>query len=77
MKMLYNNSKYENITVSELSVKKVESTLVLMKAKLCLTVKGDDGTFIEDVFIEKVKTGRVASNWAVKSDSGTFEPIGK
>ena len=45
--------------------------------KLCLVVKTSDGTVIDDVFIEKVKSGYLMEGFQVDKDSFEFEPLGR
>ena len=55
--------------------KKDSATFVEMK--LCLVVKTSDGTFLDAVFIEKVKTGYLFEGFEVKKDSIEFKPLGR
>ncbi|KAL9975540.1 hypothetical protein ACROYT_G012710 [Oculina patagonica] len=76
MKYLYNDSKkYDNVNGSEVVFSEKDS-LTLVKVKLCLVVKTNDGTFIEDVFKARVKTGYLHANMPVKSYGAGFEPLG-
>ena len=45
--------------------------------KLCLVVKTSDGTVIDDVFIEQVKSGYLMEGFQVDKDSFEFEPLGR
>ena len=77
MKYLYNDSsKYGDVKVSETNYTEKDGR-TLAKVMLCLVVKTSDGTFIEDVFIAKVKTGYLDDGFPVKRDSAEFQPLGK
>lgn len=77
MKYLYNDSKkYDDVEVSEVVFSEKDS-LMLIKAKFCLVVKTNGGTFIEDVFKDKVKTGYLHANMPVKREGAGFEALGR
>lgn len=54
-----------------------EAKQVLVNATLCLVVKENDDESIEDMFINKVKSGKLDGEVSVKNDSAEFEPIGE
>ena len=77
MKYLYNDSsKYDFVQVSDEKFSEKDS-LTSVEAKLCLVVKANDGTYIEDVFKAKVKTGYLHPDFPVKSDNAEYETLGK
>ena len=45
--------------------------------KLCLVVTISDGPFIDDVFIDKVKSGYLVKGFQVRKDSFDFKPQGR
>ena len=49
---------------------------VLASAQLCLVFKGGDKVFIEDVFKDKVATGKLDVGLTVIEGSAEFEPLG-
>ena len=74
---MYNDSKkYAHINATGLKFTKTQDGMVKTKLNLCLVVKTNDGTYIEDVFRARVKTGNIYGNLLVQSDSAGFEPIG-
>ena len=54
-----------------------KDSATLVQMKLCLVVKTSDGTFLDAVFIEKVKTGYLFEGLEVKKDSIEFKPLGR
>lgn len=74
IQQLYNDSsKYENVKVSNLTLKEKAGRVQLV-FKLCMIIK--NAAFIEDIFMNLVKTGRITGNLRVVKDSGEFEAYG-
>ena len=74
--MLFSDSKkYEDVVVSEVAFEKKDN-MVLAKGKLCLIFKGNDADAIEDVFKEKVSSGKLSQDLSVIKDSAEFEAVG-
>ena len=69
-------STYKDVEVSEHKYSKKDSA-TFVEMKLCLVVKTSDGTFVVDVFIDKVKTGSLFEGFEVRKDSVEFKPLGR
>ena len=77
MKKFFNVSgKYEDVEISEHKYSEKDG-LTFVNMKLCLVVKTSDGAFLDDVFIEKVKTGYLFEGFEVRKDSVEFKPLGR
>ena len=49
---------------------------VHVEGKLCMVFKGNDADAIEDVFKEKVNSGKLSQHLSVMKDSAEFEAVG-
>ncbi len=75
--MLYNVSgKYDDVAISNVTLTEKDE-MVFAKGKLCLVFNGDEKDFIEDVFKNKVKSGKLDEGFPVIICSTEFEAIGE
>lgn len=72
---MYASDKYEHVKVLEVTLT-AKDKMIFAKVKISLVFKGDDGDFIEDVFLKKVETGKLSANLLVIKGSGEFEVPG-
>ncbi|XP_078365473.1 uncharacterized protein LOC144649765 [Oculina patagonica] len=72
--LLY-TGKHDHVLVSEVTFTEKDK-LLFAKGKLCLVFNDDDDDFIEDVFKEKVETGKLSENFTVIKCSSEFEAVG-
>ena len=63
------------MNVSEVTFRSKTNKL-FAEAKLCLVFKGGDEDLIEDVFTNKVKSGKLDDNLKVVTDSAEFDSRG-
>ena len=73
--MYRDSDKYIDVKVSVVNFENKEGKLLAL-AKLRLVFKGGDAVFIEDVFKEKVATGKLDPDLPVVESSSEFKPLG-
>lgn len=74
--LFHDSSKYKDVEITGLTLKELGAGQVLMTLKGCLVLKKTDSVFIEDIYINQVKSGTLF-NISVVESSIQFKPSGQ